>query len=158
MNYFMKRENNIFIKNAADVYALTRSYHNRRQEHFLVITLSTNDKLLRVHHVGQGIVDNVMINSREIFYPAIRDAAKAIIVCHNHPDGECIPSNADLTSARYLQMAGDVLQIRVKDDIILSKGKYFSFKEDGPLEYRMGNQYGHGLCDLEKYFNGGVKA
>jgi hypothetical protein len=86
-----------------------------------------------------------------IFYPAIRDNASYIIVCHNHPDGICEPSPQDLAEAEQTQMAGEILGIRIWDEMILTKHGFFSLKRDGPLKYRLANQYGYGMNDMRKF-------
>jgi DNA repair protein RadC len=141
----------VFINTPEDAYAVTKAWHNRRQEHLLVLTLSANSILIKTHCVAKGSVKDVALTAREIFYPAIRDNASRIIVCHNHPDGLCEPTPQDLIAAERTQMEGEILGIGVWDEMILTKHGFFSMKKDGPLGYRMANLYGFDMNDKRKF-------
>jgi DNA repair protein RadC len=141
----------IFINTPEDAYTVTKAWHNRRQEHLLVLTLGVNDKLIKIHCVAKGSIRNVALTAREIFYPAIRDNASCIIVCHNRPDGMCKPSSQDLDSAMQVQMAGEILGIRVWDEMILTKNEFFSLRRNGPFGYKIVNEYGTNLDNMRKF-------
>jgi DNA repair protein RadC len=59
--------------------------------------------------------------------------AAAIVLCHNHPSGEPIPSPDDLQLTRRLVGAGALLGVDVLDHLIVGDGRYYSFKESGCL-------------------------
>ena len=61
------------------------------------------------HRISVGIVDRSLIHPREVFRPAIKDAAKAVLLVHNHPSGDPTPSDDDLTLTSRLEQ--DVLVV-----------------------------------------------
>lgn len=60
--------------------------------------------------------------------------AAAVILCHNHPSGNCIPSSEDIETTHRMVEAGECLGIQVLDHLIISTKGYFSIKEEGLLE------------------------
>ena len=68
----------------------------------------------------------VRIHPREVFRPAIRGAASAIVLMHNHPSGESAPSEADVKVTRDLIRAGQLLKIEVLDHVIVGAGETFT--------------------------------
>src|SRR2546429_5990384 len=67
------------------------------QEEFHVVCLDTQHQALSTHRVSIGTLDRSLIHPREVFRPAIQDAAKAVLLVHNHPSGDPTPSGDDLT-------------------------------------------------------------
>lgn len=104
------------------------------QEHFVVITLNSNQKIIRKHTVFIGTVDAVIVHPREIFACALEDRAVNIIVAHNHPSGNPEPSRADRETTKQLAAAGAVLNIKLFDHIIVAGNSHFSFNEESELE------------------------
>jgi DNA repair protein RadC len=72
------------------------------------------------------------VHPREVFRGAIRSAAAAILLVHNHPSGDPSPSAEDHAVTRRLQAAGELLGIRVVDHVIVAEGGYYSFRESDP--------------------------
>ena len=75
------------IEASADVLPLIRHYADRRQEHFICITINGANEVLQVRVISIGLVDRSHVHSREVFAEAIADRASAIVVAHNHPAG-----------------------------------------------------------------------
>jgi DNA repair protein RadC len=61
----------------------------------------------------------------------MRDAAAAVIFVHNHPSGDATPSREDLEITRRLREVGEIVGVRVLDHIVIGKGRYVSFVDDG---------------------------
>jgi DNA repair protein RadC len=106
-------------------------------EHLQAVLLNSRQKLIRVEHISDGLVDSLLVHPREVFRPAIAANATSVVLVHNHPSGDPTPSEADLRVTRDLIRAGQLLKIQVADHIILghrtaanSKG-YVSFRERG---------------------------
>ena len=110
-----------------------------RQESIRVVLLDTCHCLIRVEEVSRGSLDLSVAHPREIFRPALIHSAFAVIVAHNHPSGDTLPSEADRRLTRRLKEAADLLQISLLDHLIIgapgSNGApgYTSFKEMGLL-------------------------
>lgn len=91
------------------------------QEEFHVVTLDTRHQVIANHRVTRGTLDGSPAPPREVFRPAIRDAAYAVILVHNHPSGDARPSAADLAVTRRLEDAGENLGIHVLDHVIVAR-------------------------------------
>lgn len=119
------------ILKPSDAIPYIQHYAMQQQEHFICITLSGAHEIIRIVPVSVGTINKTMVHPREVFSCAIKDMAAAVIVCHNHPSGSCIPSQNDLRTTEQLLEASECLGIKMLDHIILSQNNYFSFKEQG---------------------------
>ncbi len=84
--------------------------------------------------VSVGLLDASLVHAREVFRDAIRRACGAVILAHNHPSGDTVPSAEDVRITRQLVEAGKVIDIRVLDHVILgggSTGRFTSLREEG---------------------------
>lgn len=115
----------------SDVLPLIRHYADRRQEHFLTITINGANEVLNVRVVSIGLVDRTPVHPREVFADAVADRASGIIVAHNHPAGSLEPSPADRAVTKQLKEAGAIMGIPLLDHIIFDRKGYFSFLESG---------------------------
>lgn len=77
-----------------------------------------------------GTINQATVYPREIIKEALKCNAAAIIVAHNHPSGNCTPSESDRALTKKLEMACDLVGIRFVDHIVVGKGDYFSFEEE----------------------------
>jgi DNA repair protein RadC len=117
-----------------DVLPLIQHMADRKQEHFLCISLNGAYEVIAVRTVSVGLVNKSQVHPREVFADPITDRATAIIVAHNHPTGNLSPSKDDIAITRQLESAGDTLGIRLLDHIIFGHKGYYSFKENNELE------------------------
>jgi DNA repair protein RadC len=116
-----------------DVLPLIRHYAERKQEHFLCISLNGANEVVNTRVVSVGLVNKTQVHPREVFADPITDRASAIIVAHNHPSGGLTPSKEDIEITKQLKAAGETLGIRVLDHIIFNHKGYYSFLEDGKM-------------------------
>jgi DNA repair protein RadC len=98
-------------------------------EKFGIIALNTKHRLLGLHILGQGNLDSVIVEPREVFKAAMMNNAYAIIAFHNHPSGDPEPSVWDIAITRRLKAVGDLLNISLLDHLIVGEAKWFSMKE-----------------------------
>ncbi len=118
------------ISCAEDVFNLFHEkLKGKKEEHFYVLMLSTQNNIIREHQVSKGILDASIIHPREIFKPAIRNSASKIILIHNHPSGDPTPSEEDLEITKRLTKNGEDLGIKVLDHIIIGNGRFWSWIE-----------------------------
>jgi len=103
-------------------------------ERFHVFCLDARHRLRRAHVVSVGTLTASLVHPREVFRLAVREAAAAILLAHNHPSGDPTPSAEDAAVTRRLTDVGRVLGIRVLDHVIVAAGGYYSFREAGRLE------------------------
>lgn len=105
------------------------------QEQFVVMYLNNANKIIGVYKVSKGGLTGTVVDPRIILGTALKVAATAIIIAHNHPSGTLKPSQADLALTRKLANAAAFVDIRVNDHIILSgvDNGYYSFADNGDL-------------------------
>jgi DNA repair protein RadC len=127
------RPRNMKISFPPDVYPLIRHIADRRQEHFLCISLNGANEVIAVRTVSVGLVNRALVHPREVYADPITDRASAVIVAHNHPSGNLTPSQDDLAITRQLKEAGHTLGIKLLDHLIFNHEGYHSLLEQGQL-------------------------
>jgi DNA repair protein RadC len=101
------------------------------QEQLRVILLNTRNHVLGIKTIYQGSLNSSQVRVGELFRPAIRDNAAAIIVIHNHPSGDPSPSPDDIAITKVIIEAGKLLDIQVLDHLIIGQGKFISLNRRG---------------------------
>ena len=130
-NRLHKKGFNKKIGNAEDVFNYyVDELQDKKKEHFYALLLDTKNRIISEELVSVGILDASIIHPREVFKSAIKASSNSIILVHNHPSGDCTPSNEDKEVTKILENAGDLLGISVLDHIIIGKENYYSFKEN----------------------------
>jgi DNA repair protein RadC len=120
--------------NSHDVAAyLLPQFGSKPVEQFGLLMLDTKHRLIRTSIVSVGTLDSSPAHPREIFREAASASAAAIVLFHNHPSGDPIPSRDDVDLTRRLVQAGEIMGIDVIDHVVLADTRYFSFREAGKL-------------------------
>ena len=119
------------ITGAQDAIPLLSDIADKKQEHFVCISLNGAHEVIKKRIVTIGLVDRSQVHPREVYADVISDRAAAVIFAHNHPSGDLKPSNSDLKIHEQLTEAGKILGLRILDHIIVTKRGYFSFQEAG---------------------------
>jgi DNA repair protein RadC len=101
------------------------------QEHLRVLVLDTRNHLLDTVEIYRGSISSAQVRAADVFKPAIRRNASAIIVVHNHPSGDPTPSPDDLAVTRALVEAGKLIDVDVLDHLVVGQGRFVSMKERG---------------------------
>jgi DNA repair protein RadC len=102
------------------------------QEHLRVLLLNTRNEVLSIQEIYIGNVNATVVRAAEVFRPAVRENAPAVIVVHNHPSGDPTPSAKDVTITRQLAQAGRLLGIELLDHVVVGRaGRYVSMNEKG---------------------------
>jgi len=114
-----------------DVLPLVRHFADRRQEHFICVSLNGANEVIATRVVSVGLVNKTQVHPREVFADPITDRASAVIVAHNHPSGSLEPSKEDLDITAQLKSAAEILGIRLLDHIVFNQKGYYSFLEKG---------------------------
>lgn len=102
-------------------------------EEFHLLALDTRSRVLRDVLVTRGLLDASLVHPREVFRPAIAEAAAGIILVHNHPSGDPTPSAEDRAVTRQLVAAGQLLDLPVYDHVIVAGDRHVSFATAGLL-------------------------
>lgn len=106
----------------------------RSQEHFWVVGLNTASKLLFAELIGLGRQNRVTANPPDVFRMAIYKLATRLVLVHNHPGGQMIPSAADKAFTDRIIKVGEIINVQVADHIIISETEYLSFAEMGIMD------------------------
>lgn len=123
------------INSPKDVYDLfSDEFKYKKKEYLFALLLDTKKKIIKKHLISKGTLDASLIHPREVFKPAIAESAHSIILIHNHPSGECKPSKKDIAITLKLKDAGDLLDIKLDDHVIIGKSSYYSFNEHDYLD------------------------
>ncbi len=109
----------------------TRLMDDRAQEEFHIVTLDTKLQPIQRHCVTVGTLDASLVAPREVFRPAIRDAAAAILLIHNHPSGDPTPSRQDFQVTNRLDEAAKIIGIQVIDHIVVASRGCVSLRDLG---------------------------
>ena len=121
------------ISSPGDVLPLISHFADRKQEHFICLSLNGANEVIISRVVSVGLVNRTQVHPREVFADPITDRASSVIVAHNHPAGTLAPSKEDVEITRQLKSAGKTLGIRLLDHIIFNHKGFFSFQENGDL-------------------------
>ena len=102
-------------------------------EEFRLLALDRQSRVLRDGLVTRGLLNSSLVHPREVFRPAIAEAAAGIIVVHNHPSGDPTPSAEDQAVTRQLVAAGRLLDVPVYDHVVIAGDRFVSFATAGLL-------------------------
>ncbi len=106
---------------------------DRRKEYFMTLLLDGKNRILKEARISEGSLNQSIVHPREVFSPAVRESAAAVILVHNHPSGDPEPSREDAEITRRLKEAGELMGVRVLDHIIIGDGSFVSFAARGML-------------------------
>lgn len=102
-------------------------------EEFWIVYVNNSNKVLQTSQLSKGGITGTLVDVRLVFKTALRLGAVAIILVHNHPSGTLKPSEADRTLTQKLKKAGESLDIKVLDHLIITEKSYFSFADENLL-------------------------
>jgi DNA repair protein RadC len=109
------------------------SMRHLETEETVLLHFDSKMSLLGEDIMTKGTVNGALISPREIFIQALRRGAVRIVLLHNHPSGDPVPSSEDISSTRQIKRAGELLGISLTDHIIIGDLCYCSLKEMGLL-------------------------
>jgi len=129
-NRLKKKGFKVKIRTADDVYRYFVDHlQEKKKEHFYALFLDTKNHVIGSELISVGTLNASLIHPREVFNAAIRAHANSIILVHNHPSGDCKPSNEDEEVTKKLNDSGDILGINVLDHVIIGKDNFASVKK-----------------------------
>ena len=123
----MKRYN-VREKFQADANQIRQKYRN---EELWVMNLDTRNRLMHLVKLYQGSVNTSQVRVAEVFRAAIADNAPSIILAHNHPSGDALPSPEDVAVTRAIVQGGKLLDVDCLDHLIVTHDRFVSLKERG---------------------------
>ena len=135
MTIELPEDHPIKILNADDIFQimvkilLREDKIDRDKEHFWVVGLATNNKLLFIELISLGTVNSTLVEPMEVFSVALQKRAVNIILVHNHPSGELKPSEQDKDITDRLIQVGKIVNTPVFDHLIITRTSFLSFKD-----------------------------
>jgi len=100
-------------------------------EEFWVIFLNNSNKIISKAQLSKGGITGTIVDVRLVFKLALENRATGLILCHNHPSGSLVPSESDKLITNKLKLAGESLDVKVLDHLIITETKYYSFVDEG---------------------------
>jgi len=100
-------------------------------EEFWVLYLNNSNKVVYKSQLSKGGITGTVVDVRLIFKIALEQNATSIILTHNHPSGKLLASDADKEVTKKLKLAGEQLDVKVLDHIIITEKEYLSFQDEG---------------------------
>ena len=110
---------------------LTEEMMGEKRELFMALNLNSKLQIESKSVISIGNLDSAPVHPREVFGPAIRRGAAAVVVAHNHPSGDPTPSVQDIDVTKRLIKASEILGIRLLDHVIVGNGCFTSMKSEG---------------------------
>ena len=104
-------------------------FRMKKQEHMMLIMLNTKSRLIAEKIIFKGTVNASIVSPREIFVEAVNQEAVYIILLHNHPSGDPTPRREDIALTKRIKEAGNLMDIKLLDHIIIGDHRYVSFAE-----------------------------
>jgi DNA repair protein RadC len=115
------------LKDQKDVLARLSDIRTKQQEYVISLSLDGGQRLIAQRTVTIGTLDTAVAHPREVFADAIADRAASVIIAHNHPSGDLLPSQKDISLTQQLVACGQLLGIPLRDHIIVTKTGHYSF-------------------------------
>ena len=100
-------------------------------EEFWVLYLNNSNKVIYKSQLSKGGITGTVVDVRLIFKTALEHNATSVILSHNHPSGKLLASDADKEITKKLKLAGEQLDIKVLDHVIITETGYLSFQDEG---------------------------
>ena len=126
----------ININSPEKVFEMLNTYFNhglRSEEYIYMISMDAKCNIIGIFEVSYGCINQSVLSPREIFMKALLSGAVSIILAHNHPSGDCSPSQVDRNCCCRIHEAGKMLGIELADFLVISEKTYCSFKEEAYL-------------------------
>ncbi len=102
-------------------------------EEFWILFLNNSNKVIKKEQISKGSITGTLVDVRLVFKTALEIYATSMVLCHNHPSGKLAPSDADRQLTRKIKVAGEQLDVKVLDHLIITEKTYYSFADEGIL-------------------------
>ena len=137
LKYKTGEQKKVKINSSTDSAKLFKTLFNadtlEYSEEFIVMFLNRINNTLGWLKVSQGGTARTVVDAKMIFVAALKIGAHSIILAHNHPSGNLIPSEIDKSMTKKLIDGGKLLDIRILDHLIITEKSFYSFADEGIL-------------------------
>lgn len=137
ITYNKKLFSDITIKNSNTTELVVREIYKQTsseielKEYFFIILLNRANEVIGYHKISEGGICATLVDIRIAFAIALKSLAVGMILTHNHPSGNIKPSEQDIKLTKDFRKAGDLLDIKVFDHIIITANSYCSLLDEG---------------------------
>ncbi|WP_236971422.1 RadC family protein [Membranihabitans marinus] len=122
------------ITSSRDAYIALKSHvEDLPHEEFWILMLNRGNGIIQSKFISKGGVSGTVVDPKLIFKPTLEKAASGLILCHNHPSGNLYPSLEDIKLTEKISKAGELLDIKVLDHLIITGNSYYSFADEGKI-------------------------
>lgn len=121
------------IQSVSDATAQAIEIRDKKKEYLLAFFLNARHQLIAKEVISIGTLTASLAHPREVFAPAIGKAAAGVILVHNHPSGDPVPSDEDVRLTKRIAQAGQIMGIELLDHLIVAQNGCYSFKTAGAL-------------------------
>lgn len=129
----LQHKQSVLLLSPKDVWEELKDIRDNKKEHFVIFFLDARNQEIKREIISIGSLNANLVHPREVFEPAVRYLAAQIIIAHNHPSGDPEPSPEDVDITKQLVDAGKLLDIEVKDHVIVGNASFFSLKDHALL-------------------------
>lgn len=127
------QEEKVQIKSSEDIYNQCRDLSMLNIEHFDVLLLNQAFRLIKRVNISCGGIDQTTVDVRLIMKHCVLNDATVLVCVHNHPSGSLKPSTDDKNITSVIKKAGELLNIRLLDHVIIGDDQYYSFHDNEEL-------------------------
>lgn len=120
---------NTILRTTKDILKCVEHFRDKNQEHLIRLSLDREQRLIALRIVTIGTLTSSFFHPREVFAGPLSDRAAEIVVAHNHPSGNPLPSAADILVTQRLVSAGELLGMYIRDHIIFGATNHYSFRQ-----------------------------
>ena len=121
------------VSTAVRVLKMCRDMSLLDVEHFDILLLNHNYKLIKRVNISKGGITETAVDIRNIFRECLLNNATILMCVHNHPSGSIRPSRYDDELTRNISNAAKLMRIHFADHVIICDGDYYSYHENGKL-------------------------
>ncbi len=123
------------IRSSRDAYTVLESNWSPQMgllEEFNILLLDRSNRVMGMCPISKGGISGTVVDLKIVFAAALKGRSSSIILAHNHPSGNLLPSQADINLTKKFEEAGKILELPVLDHLILSpEGGFYSFADEG---------------------------
>lgn len=127
-----KKEKVTSAEKAYDIFLCSWSMQTLElQEEFKVMLLNRANEVLGIYPLSKGGTSGTVVDVKLLFAVVLKCNASGIIICHNHPSGNCKPSQNDIALTKKVKSGAELLDIQFVDHLIITKDNFYSFSSEG---------------------------
>ena len=102
-------------------------------EEFWALFLNRTNRIIDRFKVSQGGISETAVDGKLIYKEAISHLASFVVLCHNHPSGNHLPSPQDNSITQRIKKGLELLEMHLLDHVILTDGRYYSYADEDKI-------------------------